>query len=1471
MIPTNLEIAFNHTVRVAATVSPPYVMLDKETGEWSGILIQTLFSACRLLECRCEIFSTPDPGNQKGLNEVLLGIFGELHNGTADLAVSPVSMTQKRFQNFAFIDSFLRRTYAVVIHQDHLTTSLPSGFVAHLLGSLFQYEVWLCLCFVFWATVLVETCFEVLQQEPARRSSVIFTFAYCSFRTLGSGLGIQGLDDFDGSGRSSRWSLSRVVLSSVWLLYTFLVLCAFGSALPSMFTMVSDQQLPFTTVEQLIESDFSVFGSSTLVSKLNLSKNEYRKRLSSQMRILPDGTANFTKFQLYIELAKNKRTALAVDLDALLEISFFNCDLIVAIDNLEVVQIAGLVLTKNSSFQAAFEYGYSNIKETGYAQMGIRNLGLFIATAGIKHKDASNCYRRKVDYTMIPFSRPYISFLTSALLTMLYFTAAHVGLSESKIPAIRLGVLAPMTSTTEWDDLLLKGNFSCPVIGCLGPMVKLTIERIPPPQQTNFFLTIDALKDDLDNIVSSFYYKFPSNSTISVMVLIPSDRMFTERTENLTNELELTSVYYGSEWSEKGYQTKNAINYASNIPRSLEAFWRVLFQQYNWRSSVLLLDLAESCSQSRTWNKLADAIEGASSQQEEDSVVHRIWLNFSRTDSVEEALSRAVRLSRIIHVLADLQSSRVVIETAADKYPSNRDAIFFIYDPSTVADSAGSPSSPWKEFRSETTSSKTLEDCMLQTLTSQVVLISFNQWSKAGSRANTSQQIEKKNLLDGISLIRQVLRDFNASTETQYFTKPLDNISRLFEEKFLQNQTYYDTSSGGRPIYFDRRGFRLSDLQLLFFQTDSNVFEPVMRFRQSIKALDVTDDGRFLRLLKWWPPVNSTPSCATGLSLICYDPPAIGPGQIVGIIVALFLPTILAVFFKRYVKRYLKEAAIMSNWWQVPEKSVLFPDHTSSLLNNRDDSVLNAGVSIFARSRTQLMFSGNAPRFVTLNKQAAWRSLVFGEAVGPTRVSRTLRMFIMDLRSVEHPNVNPFLGISLDCKPPSIFEGFCARGSIADWIEEGTHYGWDLRFSLLLDLLQGLQYIHASPVKFHGNLKSTKCLLDKSFGLKISDVGNERLICLLRSGNLTEIQSIVNRFDRRLTVPKIFEEDTMSPGGDIFSFGLVACEIVTEVDSAQLLNENLMNGQQSKKSFHNPLSVSFNPIRFGSVCVDGHDFLDLRLLSLIQRCCDENPYNRPSVERCIEVVTNLMDVEMGTTYQERLVRRLASYAETLEIAVAEKTTMVIRERDKCERLLQELVPKEIVRHFFCGESVSPQSFDMATVLCTEFFGFTEFVGSCKPIVVFGFLHQLYSIFEDIMQEFDCYKVDVIGDRYTIISGAPVRVDELHSGEICQLAIDLQLSFAQIRERQKMQLSIGIHTDAVSAGVVGVRRPRYCLFGGIVDVAKRLAHEGATGSGILVSAQTQVYAKPLGFHFVRNKGATVRIRERGEPNTYWLAY
>ena len=63
--------------------------------------------------------------------------------------------------------------------------------------------------------------------------------------------------------------------------------------------------------------------------------------------------------------------------------------------------------------------------------------------------------------------------------------------------------------------------------------------------------------------------------------------------------------------------------------------------------------------------------------------------------------------------------------------------------------------------------------------------------------------------------------------------------------------------------------------------------------------------------------------------------------------------------------------------------------------------------------------------------------------------------------------------------------------------------------------------------------------------------------------------------------------------------------------------------------------------------------------------------------------------------------------------------------------------------------MSPESYHQATVLCTELFGFSDFVESYNPVYVFGFLQHLHGVFDDALLEFDVYKVGVFGDRYVV--------------------------------------------------------------------------------------------------------------------------
>lgn len=145
----------------------------------------------------CLFSQSWEPGNHKPVDELLLGIFGDIHNGTADLGVSPVSITQKRFQNFSFIDSFLRRTYVAVIHENRLNSASPAtaGLLSQLVTSLFHREVWIGLCCVFYGMIGVATVFQLWETRCSSNSprTLMEVFWEQHFRILGMGLGIEGI------------------------------------------------------------------------------------------------------------------------------------------------------------------------------------------------------------------------------------------------------------------------------------------------------------------------------------------------------------------------------------------------------------------------------------------------------------------------------------------------------------------------------------------------------------------------------------------------------------------------------------------------------------------------------------------------------------------------------------------------------------------------------------------------------------------------------------------------------------------------------------------------------------------------------------------------------------------------------------------------------------------------------------------------------------------------------------------------------------------------------------------------------------------------------------------------------------------------------------------------------------------------------------------------------------------------------
>ncbi|XP_075146651.1 atrial natriuretic peptide receptor 1 isoform X2 [Haematobia irritans] len=717
---------------------------------------------------------------------------------------------------------------------------------------------------------------------------------------------------------------------------------------------------------------------------------------------------------------------------------------------------------------------------------------------------------------------------------------------------------------------------------------------------------------------------------------------------------------------------------------------------------------------------------------------------------------------------------------------------------------------------------------------------------------------------DGVLLYANALND-SIREDPSVLTRPLngtDMVRRMWNRSFMG-------ITGNVTI--DGNGDRISAYSLLDMNPTTGRFEIVAHFQHNkleyVQGKTIHWSGNRLE-----PPLDR-PVCGYDGSL-CPDNSL--PGYAILSLVLGVVVVIMSVCFFFGYRHYKSEAEINSMAWRVSIDDVIFHNSAGRCFRGSLHSLVKHNSQMTLMSDDMNSLSGDRQIFIPVGLFRGCKVAIKTVDERNIPLTRSLMLELKRMKDLQHDHLVKFFGACLDPAKSFILTEYCPKGSLQDILEnEQFQLDWMFKLSLMHDIVRGMQFLHNSDIKSHGNLKSSNCVVDSRFVLKICDFGLHTLRRTTADKDDVENCNSHSYWSKLLwTAPELLKMENNRPPegtqkGDVYSFAIIVHEISTRQGPFYLGKlEDEKSPQEiiyMVKGYPHFLQTPFRP----QLADIPHDYKEIN--NVMQKCWSEDPTERPDFNSLKSIIRNInKDNETGHIV-DNLLKRMEQYANNLEELVEERTQDYIEEKKKCEKLLYQLLPQSVAAQLISGEPVVAETFDQVTIYFSDIVGFTAISAESTPMQVVQFLNDLYTCFDSIVENFDVYKVETIGDAYMVVSGLPIRNGNKHAREIARLALALLEAVHNFkihhRPNDKLKLRIGLHTGACVAGVVGLKMPRYCLFGDTVNTASRMESNGEALK-IHISEKTKTALDTFGT-FITTKRGYVPMKGKGEMLTYWL--
>ena len=217
--------------------------------------------------------------------------------------------------------------------------------------------------------------------------------------------------------------------------------------------------------------------------------------------------------------------------------------------------------------------------------------------------------------------------------------------------------------------------------------------------------------------------------------------------------------------------------------------------------------------------------------------------------------------------------------------------------------------------------------------------------------------------------------------------------------------------------------------------------------------------------------------------------------------------------------------------------------------------------------------------------------------------------------------------------------------------------------------------------------------------------------------------------------------------------------------------------------------------------------------------------------------------------------------------------IIEKERDRSDNLLLNILPAEVAEELKEKGEAEARDFDLVTVLFTDFKGFTQASEKLSAKELVDELNYCFKGFDGIMEKYGIEKIKTIGDAYMAVGGLHGHSEEAAANTI-RAALEMQefvvarKKFRESEGHQAFDMRVGLHSGPVVAGIVGIKKFQYDIWGDTVNTAARMESAGQVGKVNISQTTYELITGRDGFSFT-DRGK-IEAKGKGEMNMYFVS-